>query len=76
MGVITFPENLSTTSGLSILLHDVISLPDTTAYAQKQAYLIYYSVIQGRVQDLEKGFLMYQVEVWLLILSHFFSNIL
>ena len=30
--VITFPENLQTTSGLSILLHGVISLPDATAY--------------------------------------------
>ena len=30
--VITFPENLSTTSGLSILLHGVISLPDVTSY--------------------------------------------
>ena len=28
MDVITFPENLLTTSGLSILLHGVISLPD------------------------------------------------
>ena len=33
MGVITFPENLLTTSGdLFILLHDVISLPDATSY--------------------------------------------
>ena len=28
MDVITFPENLLTTSGLSILMHGVISLPD------------------------------------------------
>ena len=28
MNVITFPENLYTTSGLSILLHSVISLSD------------------------------------------------
>ena len=28
MDVIMFPENLQTTSGLSILMHDVISLPD------------------------------------------------
>ena len=28
MIIITFPENLYTTSGLSILLHSVISLPD------------------------------------------------
>ena len=27
-----FPENLQTTSGLSILLHGVISLPDATSY--------------------------------------------
>ena len=32
MYVITFPENRSTTSGLQILLHGVISLPDATSY--------------------------------------------
>ena len=32
MDVITFPENLLTTSGLSILLHGVISLPDTMSF--------------------------------------------
>ena len=32
MDVITFPINLKTTGGLSILLHGVISLPDTTSY--------------------------------------------
>ena len=32
MDIITFPDNLSTTSGLSILLHDFISLPDVTSY--------------------------------------------
>ena len=31
MDVITFPVNLYTTSGLSIKLHDVISLPDATS---------------------------------------------
>ena len=31
MDVIAFPENLLTTSGLSILLHGVISLPDATS---------------------------------------------
>ena len=30
--IITFPVNLKTTSGLSILLHGVISLPDATSY--------------------------------------------
>ena len=30
MDVITFPENLKTTSGLSILLHGVISLQDAS----------------------------------------------
>ena len=30
--VIPFPENLLTNSGLSILLHGVISLPDATLY--------------------------------------------
>ena len=32
MDVITFPENLYTTSSLSILLYSVISLPATTLY--------------------------------------------
>ena len=32
MDVVTFPVNLLTTSGLSILLHGVISLPDATSY--------------------------------------------
>ena len=32
MDVITFPENRSTTSGLQILLHGVISLPDAASY--------------------------------------------
>ena len=32
MDVITFPQNRKTTSGLQILLHGVISLPDATSY--------------------------------------------
>ena len=32
MDVITFLENQQTTSGLSILLHGIISLPDVTSY--------------------------------------------
>ena len=32
MDVITFPVNLKTTSGLSILLHGVILLPGATSY--------------------------------------------
>ena len=32
MDVITFPVSLKTTSGLWILLHGVISLPDATSY--------------------------------------------
>ena len=36
MDVITFPVNLLTTSGLSILLHGVISLPDATVYDKLQ----------------------------------------
>ena len=32
MDIITFLENLLITSGLSILLHGVISLPDATSY--------------------------------------------
>ena len=32
MDVITFPKNLQTTSGLLILLHGIISLPEATSY--------------------------------------------
>ena len=32
MDIIMFPVNLRSTSGLSILLHDVISLTDATSY--------------------------------------------
>ena len=32
MDVKTFPKNLLATSGLSILLHGVISFPDATSY--------------------------------------------
>ena len=39
MDVITFPENPKATSGLSILLHGVISLPDATSY-DKTCYTI------------------------------------
>ena len=35
MDIIKFPENLYTTSGLSILLHGVISLPEATSYDKK-----------------------------------------
>ena len=43
MDVITFPVNLKTTSGLSILLHGVISLPDATAYDKiKSGWSIVY----------------------------------
>ena len=36
MDVITFPENLLTTSGLSILLHGVILLTDAMSYDNLQ----------------------------------------
>ena len=35
MDVITSPENMLTTSGLLILLHGIISLPDATSYDKK-----------------------------------------
>ena len=38
MDVITFPENRLTTSGLQILLHGIISLPDATSY-DKDVYI-------------------------------------
>ena len=40
MDVVTFPENLQTTSGLSILYHDVISFLDATSYDK---YRLLYS---------------------------------
>ena len=42
MDVITFPENLLTTNGLSILLHGVISLPDATSYDKTYYYITKY----------------------------------
>ena len=42
MDVITFPENLLTTSGLSILLHGVISLPDATSYDKRYFDIVYF----------------------------------
>ena len=39
MDVITFPENRKTTSGLQILLHGVISLPDATSYDKVRLWL-------------------------------------
>ena len=38
MDFITFPLNLLTTGGLSILWHGVISLPDATSY-DKNGYI-------------------------------------
>ena len=32
MDIVTFPVNWKTTSGLSILLHGIISLTDVTSY--------------------------------------------
>ena len=45
MDVITYPENLQTTSGLSILLHSVISLSDATSYDK----IIFYCFNQIRI---------------------------
>ena len=39
MDVITFPVNRLTTSGLQILLHCVISLPDATSYDKKECHM-------------------------------------
>ena len=44
MDVITFPENRLTTSGLQILLHGVISLPDATSYDK----IIFISLYDGQ----------------------------
>ena len=41
MDVITFPENLYLTSGLSISLHGVITLPHATAYDKAINYCLY-----------------------------------
>ena len=45
MDVITFPENLFTTSGLSILLHGVISLPDGRSYDNTSYLLLILCVL-------------------------------
>ena len=34
------PKNLWTTSGLSILMHGIISLPDTTSYDKKNFKMV------------------------------------
>ena len=39
MDVITFPENLQTTSEISILLYDVISLQDATPFDKSKKTL-------------------------------------
>ena len=46
MDLITFPENLLTTSGLSILLHGDISVQDATSY-NKLNHLILSSEINA-----------------------------
>ena len=45
MDVITFPVNLYTTSGLSILLNGIISLPNATSYDKMnfQDYVLKHS---------------------------------
>ena len=40
MDVITFPINLKTTSGLSVLLHGVISLSDAMSYDKTIALIM------------------------------------
>ena len=40
MNILTFPVNLKTTSGLLILLHGVISLPDATTY--DNSFFVYF----------------------------------
>ena len=50
MDVITFPENMLTTSGLSILLHGVISLPVATSYDYIfLAFTVYFSGFSRRI---------------------------
>ena len=44
MDVITFPENLYTTSGSSILLHDIIPLPDGALYDKNNLNSLLYHV--------------------------------
>ena len=44
MDVITFPENLQTTNGLSILLHGVISLPDAMSYDNVHYVLVHVRI--------------------------------
>ena len=49
LDVITFPVNLLTSSGLSILLHDVISLPDATSYDKFYFFSSFRKIVVGGV---------------------------
>ena len=61
MDVITFPVNLKTTSGLSILLHGVISLIDATSY-DKAFYANHYleGDMNARWSENEKNIVFYR----------------
>ena len=43
MDVVTFPVNLKNTSGLSILLHGVISLSDATSYDKPNKGIFFHA---------------------------------
>ena len=54
MDVITFPENLLTTSGLSILLHGVISLPGATSCDNDYFILTFQSKLANMSNDFKQ----------------------
>ena len=51
MDVITFPENLSSTSGLPILLHGVISLPDATSNDMINVLLVSRVLVKSKARS-------------------------
>ena len=57
MDIITFPENLSTTSGLSILRHGVISLPGGMSYDT-----LNYLAIKCYYHDMPEHIELYEVQ--------------
>ena len=50
-----FPENLYTTSGLSILLHGVISLPDAMPYDKSMKWIIMHSNAHAIIKQFTIG---------------------
>ena len=70
MDVIMFPVNLKATSGLLILLHCVISLPDATSYDKYHYFMGWPNVFfhRFRLYDSKVFQGLWPKEVWTLSL--------